>query len=219
MKRKALELIEILWIAIPTLFSIFSRIASEASINLATKALNSLKELPLKDEIVSLTEIRLHLFLVASTLLQNNDYKETQTTLNSEFERIEEVKNEMLSDEILARIDLEVAFSKAKFMYCVKKGHYKDVEESEEGPQRFNQILGFLENICELLLKKIPSETEFDRARVTLLVCQCRIQLKDKNIPNTFKDEVEDAILAFQKAGCSRLEMMSHRLLAKLYLE
>lgn len=216
-KKKLLYIIEILWFTIPTLYKIFSKDPECASF-LASKTLNNLNELKLKHENISLLKIKLHLFIIGITIHRNDQAKAAQQIVNSEIDLIELCKPEISSEELLQLIDFEILFSKVHLYKHIEEWQMiaKDMTE-DVSFDRSEFILGILENKCEVLLKSFEGNCDFEKAKVTVMICEIRIHIK--RITENFKDRLLEATKIFRNSERLKLQIKTQICLARLVLE
>ena len=158
---------------------------------------------------------------MALTISQRNETMRIEQIINSEIQLLELNKRDIKDDQLLQRIDFELALTRAKFFYRLQKGRYKspDVLPEEPSPQLSFNFLSFLENQCPKMLKNLNSETEVEQAKLTLLIYDAYSE-RAENLWDQEKahENLTEAIRVFRKYYCKKLELKTHLLMAKLYL-
>lgn len=217
-RKETLDLIEILWLAVITLYKIFSK-QSEAVISFASKVLGLLNELDVKGSQIALLKIKVHLFIIAVTLKRRkNDANPTQQ-YNDEVGLIRGYITEITEQDIIQRINFEVKFAEAYLYYRLRTGKYHRAGDSmlDEGQTRFHHVIKILQNYCDPTLKSLGFRTDFDGARVALLVCKIRNRSNKGTIDKTFKDRLLNGVKEFQRATSLKLALQTHYSIAKLH--
>ena len=223
MRKRLTDLLEILFLTVPTLLKIFSN--DSDSIAFASKASNYLNELILNEEKIALLQIKLHLFIIGVTISKRDEAKEIEQILNSEVEFIESRKREIRNDELASRIDFEIALARTRFFYKLQKGHYRTIAEDilfDGAPTpkvAYAKFLNIFESQCSKILKSLTSEYEFERSKAALFICETRLQnLEEFQVQEYWKETLLKAIQVFSKYHCAKLELRSHMCIAKICL-
>lgn len=141
--------------------------------------------------------------------------------INTDIGFIDQCKAEITEKELIHRIDFEVAFAKAKFFYRLKKGRFEksDNHSIEDGQRRYHPVIKILKESCDPILKSLPSRSEFDRARVALLICKTRISWNKGNIEEPFKERLLNAAKLFQQSSSLKLASQAYYSIAKLHYQ
>ena len=208
-KNEFIEVVEILWLAIPTLYKVFSKDPDNAAF-FTSKGINCLNELKIIDEKITLLRIKLHLFLIGAAISAQANLKSLQQTINSESDLIESSQSEISDSKLLQLIKFELLFSRV----LLEKRSEEDLNsKSNEGLTR---ILFMLTNHCEKVLKGI--KCEFETAKLNVWIWEIKLQL-DLVSDLSFKQKLDESIITFQKYKTLKLEIRAHICLAKLYLK
>lgn len=181
---------------------------------IASKALNCLNELGFKDPRISLLKVKLHLFLIGLAVKDRGGLRDIEKEVSSEIQLIELCKAEIDDEEVLKLIDLEIAFAITMSSKITAKG--LPTLEGKEPINNHHVVISLLEGKCLYLLDNFLADQDFERAKVSLLICETRI--KSKDISDASKESIVEAIKVFQKYECIKLEIRAHICLAKLNL-
>ena len=171
-----------------------------------------LNELALKEPVIALLKIKLHLLIISATIAEREDAMKIEKVINSDIELIETWKKDITSDELLTRIDFEIAFCKTKLYYHMKRD-YKD--NDHDLMRQGANMLSVFQNKCLSILKSLPtSDCEVEQAKLALLMCDSM-----EVIPlDIYKDRLLEAIKVFEAYNCKKLSLRAHLNVVRMYL-
>ena len=220
-KEKAQDIIEILWIAIPTCFKIFSG-RMDSTISLASTTVGKINQfLADPDDNVTLLKAKLHLFIMGVSIHQKQDAATLFNAVLSEIELIERLRFSGEAEEWYSGVHVGTNFTKAYFLYKLKKGLFTNADRIpvSESETRFHNIGMLLKHKCDSILKKLGPSYDFERSAVTLMVCKTRVSANKWRISEQFQIRLRRAAEVFASKNCKKLEMKSHYSIAELQLQ
>ena len=219
---ETLDLVEICWLAIPTLFKLISTRESGAR-DLALRALAVLEQLEQIEDIrLVLLKAKLRLFLASLYLHQKHDAEVSVSTIHSELEEVEKVRDQIKNDQnTRTALSYYIVFTKANCYNRHKKGAYvqsNHMKKSEENKLKidYEQILGLLKE-CDIFLKHLDYRYEIERYKVANLTGSIR-RKTSKPIETALIERVLAAKLGFNAYGLKRLEIQSMYIYTQLLL-
>lgn len=222
MYGETLDLIEICWLAIPTLFKLISTRESGAR-DLALRALTVLELLEIKDNRLLLLTAKLRLFLASVYLHEKGDVEVSISTIHSELEAVEKIRDQFEDETTQVALSYYVAFTKANSYYRHKKSEYLQSHlKKHEDNMLLNlkidheQILQLLKE-CEGLLKNLDYTYDVERCKVANLTGSILWKISKVN-DSAIIDRITAAMSGFSAYKLKRLEVQSVYTYARLLL-
>lgn len=228
---ETLDLIEILWIAIPTLFKLISTRESGAR-DLALRALTMLQLLDIKDDRVMLLKAKLHLFLASLYLYEKDNADFSANTVTSELEDVEKIQEQIQDDKIHTALSHYVAFTRGVFYHRHKKesshhnhGHKHTHHDGKKHSLAHlhlhshgedDQVLQLLKE-CDAFLKDLDHLYDIERCKVSLLSAHLLWKCEQINEP-TLVERIKSSIGIFNVYKLKRLELKATYLYAQIHL-
>ena len=212
---------EILWLAVPTCYKIFSNRSSSA-ITLGSIVLGRVHELTIKDQRLVNLSLRLHLFLNALYIYHDKDAQTTLNAINYKNENLQKTLKDVTDEGMRDGFRFSLEFARAFFFYKLKRGRYSgsaEVAAKMQGEGRYHNVVKILKDICEPILKPLDNSYDVERAQVTILACKTIISAKRGNIEPKFKEKLKTSIESLSQCNCKRLEMQANYLFAKIQLQ
>lgn len=215
-----IEIIEILWLAVPTCYKIFSSRMSSA-ITLGTVVLGRLNDLAVQDERLLHLKLKLHLFLSGLYIYHDKEAQLTYNAINAENDAVEKGLLEVPENMLRIGFNFSAVFTKTFFYYKLKKGRFPQSDKlvSTGREERFHNVAKTLKDVCEPILKHLDHNFDIERTQVVLLVCKTIISAKRGKIEAKFKEKLKNCINFLAKSNCKRLEMKANYLFAKIQLQ
>ena len=166
-----MDLIEIAWIAIPTLFKLFA--ASEAGArDLCLRTLKMIENLEYRDVRLSVLRAKLHLFLASLYLREKNEDINTLLNINSELSYVSKMEQEIQKDEFSMSLSHHVTFTKAYVYYKIRKGRFLQQEKGDKKKhlmKKSEEIMQMLKQ-CEDFLAPLDASYDVERCKLTILI-------------------------------------------------
>lgn len=222
---ETIDLIEICWIAIPTLFKLISTRESGAR-DLALRALTMLQSLDIKDDRILLLKAKLHLFLASLYLYEKNEADLSINTVNSELEDVEAIQEHIQDDKIHIALSHYVAFTRANFYHRYKKPGYTHKRHHSQhsledtilthSKSEYDQVLKLLRE-CEVFLKDLDHSYDIERCKIALLTAHVLWKYGQVNDP-AIAEKVRDTIGVFNVYKLQRLEVKATYIYAQIRL-
>lgn len=208
------DLIEILWVSIPTLYKIFS---PSGAIWTASTVLGRVNELGLKSDRFTLLKVKLHLFLFAVI----NSEKKDAMALYLELTELKVLKDNIEDPQLKQSVKIEFNFAEAHFRYRLKKRKYINSKNSQisEDLKKYKFALATLKEA--LVLAEKSQNSAHMVGRISLLECKIFVSIKQETLPPTLMKRLCAAIEHFSMVTnpSRRLELQANFLLAKLHLK
>lgn len=218
-KEKTLDLLEILWIAIPTCFKIYSS-RIEGTITLVSTIIGRVTELGIANDNITMLKIKLHLLMVAVAVNQKQEAETLFNTLLSEIDLIDKLKLAISNEYWVNGASLATNLTKAFFFYKLSRGKYANAERIHlnEEQKEFNSVERILKYSCETILSKLGPDFDFERAAVGILTCKAKKNANKKNIKDQFESQLKNAVDIFAAHKCKKLELKTRFMIAEFQL-
>ena len=213
-RNEIFNMIQILWLGIPTLYKIFFGAFAEEIIETALISLAGLN-LSKQEFLVFKAKLLLCLFGI-----YNHQPNKNLQKLVGVLKGLQELRKAIKGSPKLEGLEAELFFVEAYFIYRLKKKKYGASEDLPipEEERRYTWALKLLGQALELL----GEEERFQLliGRISLLQCKIYTSVKEKeNIPLlSLEKKLKTAIESFEKqSNLKRLELKTYWLLARLY--
>ncbi len=214
-----LDIIEILWIAIPTCFKIYSS-RTEGTIALTSSIIGRLSELGLANELISKLKIKLHLLIMAISVNQKQEAETLFNAMVAEYELIDKIKLDIKDESWIKGVKVTVDLTKAFFFYKLRRGRYANADRihMSEDQKRVNKIQKILKYNCEKVLEGLDSDFDFERAVTAFLIFKAKMSTKKLRMIDQFETQLTKATATFVAINCKKLELKARFLMAELQL-
>ena len=214
-----MDIIEILWIAIPTCFKIYSS-RPEGTIALVSTIIGRVIELKIKSDEITMLKVKLHLLIMAVAVTQKQEAETLFNTLFAEIEQIDKVKLDLANENLVNGINVEVNLTKAYFFYKLRRGKYTHVERVhlKEDQKRLFRVGRILKHNCESVLPKLGPDFEIEQAAATLLASKAKLNSKKKKLYDHFETQLKNALGVYAAKNCKKLELKVRFIIAEIKL-
>ena len=213
-----MEVMEILCLAIPTLFKIISPRGTGA-MEAARRAEQVLIKFNENNVKVSLIRIKLSLFLAALHMSAKNDIHENFTLAKIQLKLTQEEVEKIKSYESAPLLFAVVAIGFAYYFY---KGFKKNCLNPKEFPNRdavnkqINNIFKKIETLAVPMMKTDES-LKVPKAKIALMKCKTRN--RESGLEKQLLEDMREAVIILTEYKSLRLIMKAHYLYACLKIE
>ena len=177
--------------------------------------LGLLNELDVKGNQVALLRIKLHLFIIGIIIKhRRGDISSAENEFKSEVRLINEWKSEITDPDTIQRINFELEFARAYFLYRQKKDKL-----GEETQKRFQDIVKILKETCDKILGTLHYQTDIDRAKVALLLSKVQLLSNKGTADAALKERLFKGAKEFQRYSSRKLELQTYYCIGLLHLQ
>jgi len=211
-----LEVLSIVCISVPTLFTIFSQTKDE-SFELARKGLQLCDKIS-NNQQLTLLRTKLYLFLTTQYLREGKD---AYPLAQIELDLAKDQRDKLRDETILNAIQVEIIFAQAAYSYkCLKKNYYNPKNGFVDQRSFFQKFCEIIKP-AEVIIENNKNEKYFNmiKAKIALLKAKVRSRYETKNYAENIFKAVLDAKEAFRDHRAQRLVMIADYTLASLKLE
>lgn len=210
LREEVLDVIEICWMAIPTLYRLISTRKAEAR-DLALNGILMLNKLnKLNHKRTQILKAKLHLFL-ASIYIEEKKHDDNRTIITEELDSIETVCKYIHDEEAIKALKFYKQFTLAIFYSKMLRKHKHEITNLEENQKKLSGLL----NACNNSLKGLAVEYEIEKAKVDLLEAKVMLQ-SPFDISSPLQERVKKSIGTFKSSGLKRLEIRANYLYVQI---
>lgn len=214
-----IDVIEIAWIAIPTLYKLLAANESGAR-DLCLRAIKMLKDLEYPDQKLYLLRAKLHLFLTSFYIHEHNNDTNAYQTIHAELDYVSKLQGEIQNEEHRKALMHHVMFTKAYLYFKIRIGRFLQHEKQEKKKhlmKKYEEILQLLKQ-CEEYLASLNDFYDPERCKVAILISKIILKTR-KGIEAKITDKVKSAIGVFSVYNLKRLEITANYQFALIRLQ
>lgn len=218
---EVMDLIEIAWISIPTIYKLFA--ASQAGArDLCLRTLKMVDDLEYRELKLTILRAKLHLFLAALHLHDKSENMNTNAVenINHELDSVSKLQEEIEKDEVNMALNHHITFTKAYLFYKIRIGRFLQNEKPNKKKhfmKKSEEILQMIKQCDDFLA---PLGEFYDVERCKLAILSSKIALRSlktrRGIEVKITERIKQAIGVFNVYNLKRLEISANYQFAKI---